>query len=129
MYSYEDYLADFYETLRRHGFTPSVNALRDLVLGIPQPATREQFLVCQIEKMEPFARAGFKYLNRTRRGGRKGAQARWRNQEDQRNRIKQAAIALLKDNSRRGLARRIKQYHGLTLSVQQINNILRSIGV
>jgi hypothetical protein len=143
LYSYKDYLAKFYETLRRQGFPSSANAFHDLAHGIPRPLTREQFFECYIEAMEPFvrdgfiysdtmkpfARAGFNYLNRTRRGGRKSAQARWGNQEDQRNRIRQAAITLLKNNPRRGLARAIKQRCGLTLSVQRINNILRRIGI
>ena len=142
LYTYEDYVANFYETLKRQGFPPPANALHAVILGIPRPVTREQFLEGYIEAMEPwvrdgvmystmkpFAEAGFSYLNRTKRGGRKSAQARWGNQEQKCNRIKQTAIALLKNNPRRGLALKIKQCSGLTLSVQQINNILRRIGI
>ena len=55
MYSYEDYLAMFYDERRRQGFTRSVNALRDHMLGIPQPMTREEFLAWQLEKVDPLA--------------------------------------------------------------------------
>lgn len=100
------------------------------MLGIPQPAAKEQFLQALLEAMDPLARRGFEYLRRARRGARKGAQARWANQEESRSRIKQAAIALLRNHHpRRGLALRSKQRLGLTLSVQQINSILRRLNI
>lgn len=124
---YEEYVMSFYEELKRQGVEPSQNALRDLMLGIPRPVTREVFMERLLNTMYPLAEAGFKYLKRTRRGGRKGAEARRADTSREHGLIEAAARDLLKTRqSRRGLAARVRLRLGCDLSERQINNILKA---
>lgn len=83
-----------------------------------------------VNTMRPDAETGFKYKKRTRRGGRKCAEARWGEASREHGRIEAAARALLKRGEpRRGLAAKVRLRPGCNLSERQINNILKALGV
>ena len=81
---YERYLQHFQEKLESDGYRPSKNKLRDRLLGIPEPMTREQWLEDRLALIMPIAEVGFERKKQVSAWGKKGWQTRKRDSDETR---------------------------------------------
>ncbi len=76
---YEEYLRRFQERLEAKGYRPSKNKLRDRLLGLPEPMTREQWVENILASLMPLAEVGFARKKQTHEWGVLGGKTKQAN--------------------------------------------------